>query len=163
MATRLIEVRGTRYYRAGEALAAGRLGSATPVLLVPRPDNPHDCHAVEIRLLDGTLLGYVPRERSAEFSRAVRDGRVAGARVRSAHRIGERVDITVEVEFSSGLPLTAPPSATRPAPSAVPLPSTETVEQVREASAHPVDAAGQGSTWFWWLIGILLLLWLFSR
>lgn len=163
MATRLIEVRGTRYYGAGEALAAGRLGAATPVRLIPRPDNPHDRHAVEIHLLDGTMLGYVPRERSAEFFRAVRDGRIAGARVRSAHRIGERVAVTVEVEFSSALALTAPPTATPPPTSAVPPPPSETVERSGGAPAHPPGAPDRGIHWFWWLMGILSLLWLVGR
>lgn len=160
MATRLIEVRGTRYYRAAEALAAGRLGATTPVCLVPRPDNPYDGNAVEIHLLDGTMLGHVPRELAAEFRRAVEDGRIAGARVRATHRIGERVHITVEVEFSSGLPLTAPTITTPPFASAVPPPPTGMVERNGGAPPHPPEAAGPSSSWFWWLVGFALLLWL---
>jgi len=31
------------------------------VMLVPEPENPHDEHAVAVKLMDGTTLGYVPR------------------------------------------------------------------------------------------------------
>lgn len=32
------------------------------VMLVPEPENEHDQHAIAIKLLDGTSLGYVPRD-----------------------------------------------------------------------------------------------------
>ena len=31
-------------------------------MLVPEPENEHDSHAIAIKLLDGTSLGYVPRD-----------------------------------------------------------------------------------------------------
>ena len=32
------------------------------MMLVPEPENEHDQHAIAIKLLDGTSLGYVPRD-----------------------------------------------------------------------------------------------------
>jgi hypothetical protein len=167
----LIPVRGTRYYQAGAAMAAGRLQRGTPLRFVPRPDNPHDSSAVEIRLADGTMLGHVPRERSAEFFAHVRAGHVAAARIRSAHGMAPRIEIEVEVELSVPVPqLTASaPSARHPqrpeAIGAIPSPRAQPgprpPSQIQETPT-PMRAEGNRN-WLWWMIGIIFLLWLLAR
>jgi hypothetical protein len=169
----LIPVRGTRYYQAGAVIAAGRLQIGTPLRLVPRPDNPYDSSAVEIRLTDGTMLGHVPRERSAEFFAHVRAGHVAAARIRSAHGMAPRIEIQVEVEFSVPTPQPPPPAPQarypqRPeATGAVPSPRIPPVLWPRppspiQTTPPPVRAEGNRA-WLWWMIGAIFLLWLLAQ
>jgi len=163
MPIRLIEVRGTKYYEAAEALQNGRLAPGTSVVLVPRPDNPYDHTAVEIRLLDATMLGHVPRELSAAFFAAVRAGRVNDARIRWAGEVGERVEITVEVELASHAPRVEPPApAPRPAVRADALRAAPS-EPAPVPSPSAPERPRPGAAWFWWLVGGLFVLWLLAH
>jgi hypothetical protein len=169
----VIPVRGTRYYQAGAAMAAGRLQFGTPLRLVLRPDNPYDSNAVEIHLTDGTLLGHVPRERSAEFFAHVRAGHVAAARILSARGRTPRIEIDVEVEFSVPVPQPpSPPPAARyskrpEALRAVPSRRTQTMLSPQPPSqirSTPTPTRAEGSrSWLWWVIGAIFLLWLLAQ
>ena len=168
----LIPVRGTRYYQAGVAIAAGRLQLGTPLRLVPRPDNPYDSSAVEIRLTDGTMLGHVPRERSAEFFAHVRAGHVAAARIRSAHGMAPRIEIQVEVEFSVRMPQPPPPALQARYPQrpeaigAEPSPRTPPVLSPRPPSpiqtTPPTVRAEGNRPLLGWMSGAIFLLWLLA-
>lgn len=169
----LIPVRGTRYYQAGAAMAAGRLQRGTALRLVPRPDNPYDSTAVEIRLTDGTMLGHVPRERSAEFFAYVRAGRVAAARIVSAHGVPPRIKIKIEVDVEFAAPVTqlkAPPQSPQyphqpEAMGAIPSPRAQPglhPASQSQKTPPPIPAEGNRS-WLWWVIGIILLVWLLAR
>lgn len=151
-------------------MAAGRLRHGTALRLVPRPDNPYDSTAVEIRLTDGTMLGHVPRERSAEFFAYVRAGHVAAARIRSADGVPPRIRIEVEVEvFLPVLQPAAPaPLARYPQPkasAAIPLPRAQPGSHPpSEIQKIPTTTRAEGNrSWLWWIIGIILLLWLLAR
>lgn len=118
-------------------MTEGRLQPGTPLRLVPRPDNPYDSTAVEIRLADGIMLGHVPREYSADFFAQVRAGHLICARIRSARATPGRVQIEVVAEFSA------------PVPRAIP-----------RLDSSPAQPAKGGHQWLWWVIGALILLWL---
>lgn len=167
-----IPVRGTRYYEAGKAMEAGRLRRGTPLHLVPRPDNPYDSTAVEIRLTDGTMLGHVPRERSAEFFAHVRAGHIANARILRASGIAPRIKIDVQVELST--PVTPPPSRPQPPRSthqpppvrAEPQPSTPPGPSPTPPSSNqttrPPASEESNISWLWWIIAAIILLWLIA-
>ena len=101
MRTSVVPVRGTLYYQAGSAKAAGRLRKGTKLILVRQPDNPYDSTAVAICLSDGTMLGYVPKERSAEFFRESFAGNIVSARIRAVRADASEIAIDAEVKLSS--------------------------------------------------------------
>ncbi len=45
-----------------DALASELAAPGSALVLRPEPDNPHDPSAIAVDLVDGTPLGYVPRE-----------------------------------------------------------------------------------------------------
>ena len=162
----LIPIRGTRYYKAKEALADGRLRPGALIQLVPQPDNRYDSTAVAICLADGTMLGHVPRERSAEFFAQVRAGHVMAARVYSASSQRSRVEINVDVEFS-----TPAPQVTRSSPSAGPSHGSKPSELISSRPSpssqtrnQPAPAPSKGThaeerfRWLWWVVIILILI-----
>lgn len=167
----MIPIRGTRYYKAKDALADGRVRPGALIQLVPQPDNRYDSTAVAICLTDGTMLGHVPRERSAEFFTQVRTGHVLAARVHSASSNGSHVEINVDVEFSA-----PPPQVTSFSPSAIPRhdsKSSEPISPRASSSSQPLNQPAPtpsqgvqtegGLRWLWWVAIILVLIWLLSK
>jgi hypothetical protein len=169
MTSTLIPVRGTRFYEAGTAMAAGRLQPGTKLRLVPCPDNPYDSTAVEIRLTDYTMLGHVPRERSAEFFAQVRAGHVVFAQIRSARGTAPRITIEAEVVFSDSVqPLppreASPPLAPRLQSPVAPPGRTTSPSQPSKSQPSPLPPAAESSArWLWWVVGAILLLWLLAK
>jgi hypothetical protein len=66
------------------------------VLLRPEPDNPHDDSAVEVALIDGRMIGYVPRDDSEDVSGCLEDCRYYVAKVKKI-LTGGRIPIPVIV------------------------------------------------------------------
>jgi len=167
----LIPIRGTRYYKAKEALADGRLRPGASIQFVPQPDNRYDRTAVAICLTDGTMLGHVPRERSAEFFAQVRAGHVLAARVNSASIQKSRIEVDVDVEFSAPAPqvTTSWPSAgpshgSKPNEliSSRPSPSCQTLNQPAPAPSEGAHPEGR-LRWLWWVVIILILIFSLSK
>lgn len=169
MRSTLIPVRGTRFYEAGAAMVAGRLHPGTKLRLVPCPDNPHDSTAVEIRLTDYTMLGHVPRERSAEFFAQVQAGYVVFAQIRSAHGTAPRIKIEAEVVFSAPAPLPPPREILRPSttrlhsPVAPPVRTTSPTQPSKSQPSPSPPATESSARWLWWVVGAILLLWLLAK
>lgn len=151
-----IPIRGIRHYGAKAAAEAGRLKPGQPLRLIPRPDNPYDNTAVEIRLEDGTMLGHVPRERSSEFFALLGGGRITSSRVYSME--GSAPYIEIEVEFltpaSEGPPgknsafseSEARQGGTSPPRNSIKKPQPE----------HTI------SQWIWWMIGVSIIFYMIS-
>ncbi|CAG9460826.1 unnamed protein product [Pedinophyceae sp. YPF-701] len=53
-----------------------RLRADDPIILTREPTNPHDPHAVVVRAIDGTAIGYVPRELTKHVLYGLSFGRV---------------------------------------------------------------------------------------
>ena len=125
--------------------------------LIPRPDNPYDNTAVEIRLDDGTMLGHVPRERSGEFFALVMAGRVKFAKIYSVQ--GNAPYIEIEVEF------TAAESERSPSENS----ATKKTEGQNVSTAHfpratPNPKPKEGtSDWVWWIIGLVVVLFIIAQ
>jgi len=68
---------GIKYHRGH---AAG-LTAGDPVQLVREPDNIHDSNAVQVRVLAGELLGYIPGELAVTLAQEIDAGMCAQARI----------------------------------------------------------------------------------
>jgi hypothetical protein len=167
----LIPIRGTRYYKAKDALADARLRPGALIQLVPQPDNRHDSTAVAVCLTDGTMLGYIPRERSAEVFTQIIVGHVLATRVHSAFGAGSRVEINIDVEFSTPMPqVTSSSPPARPSHaskaskliSSRPSSSSQTLNQPAPVPSKGAHTEG-GIRWLWWIAIILILIWLLSK
>jgi hypothetical protein len=172
MRSSLIPVRGTRYYQARAAKTAGRLRKGTSLILVRQPENPHDSTAVAICLRDGTMLGYVPKERSAEFFEASLGGDIVSASIHAVRTDANEIAIDAKVEFSSpaprkpravivipgtssrGQPLPDRPRPRLPPPIDTPPPPTSQV---------PSGPAEGGSHWLWLVAGAIIVIWLLGK
>jgi hypothetical protein len=152
-----IPIRGIRHYDAKAAAKADRLNPGQPLRLIPRPDNPYDNTAVEIRLEDGTMLGHVPRERSAEFFALLGAGRITSSRIYSIQ--GNAPYIEIDVEFMASGSEGSPDKnsaisqnqgrgvGAAPPPRSIPNPQPE------QAS----------SRWIWWLIGLGIIFYIIAQ
>jgi hypothetical protein len=82
---------GIKYHRGhADGLAPGDL-----VQLVREPDNIHDSNAVQVKLLAGEVLGYIPGELAATLAQEIDAGMCAQARV--SHLIRKSVYLAVIV------------------------------------------------------------------
>jgi hypothetical protein len=150
-------IRGIRHYDAKTAAEDGRLKLGQPLRLIPRPDNPYDSTAVEIRTGDGTMLGHVPRERSGEFFALLEAGRVTSAQIYSIQ--GNAAYIEIEVEFT-----TAGREGSPTKNSAIPESQVREGGATRSSRTIPSPKPKQEDTrWIWWLIGIGTVLYILSQ
>ena len=172
MRSSFIPVRGTRYYQAGAAKASGRLRRGAALILVRQPENPHDCTAVAICLSDGTMLGHVPKERSAEFFEESAAGNIVSARIHTVRADAKRIGIDAEVLLSSTAPRATRSTVTIPAASSQPQRSFERPRprlptavdtpptSINQAPSGPAEGDGR---WLWWAVGAIIVIWLLQK
>lgn len=176
MRSTYIPVRGTRYYQADAAKAAGKLRNGSALTLVREPSNRYDSTAVQIRLADHTILGYVPKERSAEFFAESTAGKIVSARIRSVRGNAPNIEIDAEIVLASPTPDTGRFAASvhnstqrnrsheRPDHSQKP-----DVRNSRSAAENPALGSAQttstegGYRWIWWLIGAVTVFYLLGK
>jgi hypothetical protein len=176
MRSTYIPVRGTRYYQADAAKAAGRLRTGTALTLVREPSNRYDGTAVQIRLADHTMLGYVPQERSAEFFAESAAGQIVSARIRSVRGNAPYIEIDAEIVLTSPAQDTGrfaysaieatqrDPSQKRPHVLQQP-----DVRHFSSAAENPAPISAQttstedGYRWIWWVIGALTVFYLLGK
>ncbi|KKL96907.1 hypothetical protein LCGC14_1839800 [marine sediment metagenome] len=84
-------------FRPGAAEILAGLDEAAAFDLVPEPQNIHDTNAVKIMHGDHHV-GYVPRDLSAEVSRALSDNRVD----KCCRRAGSKSGTGIEIHFTEG-------------------------------------------------------------
>lgn len=76
----ILEVKGTRYYKASELWQSGALTVGLPVRLVHQADNPHDPNALAIKLMaTGAMLGHISRKSARKYSTLVDNGKIKEA------------------------------------------------------------------------------------
>jgi hypothetical protein len=91
---------GTGYHDAPKA--APRLCVGDPVLLRRRPDNRYDPRTVEVRTVDGALLGHVPRIDNQALARLMDAGIAASAKVTDIAAVVPKPAIRFEVAVALG-------------------------------------------------------------
>lgn len=143
-----IPVRGTRHYQARAAAEANRLTPGARLILRPRPDNPYDRTAVEVWLDDRTMLGHVPRERSAEIFALVKGGNISATTIHSVtpRERQTRIEIQIEYTDNSGL-IGEPVHSSGRDPRSLPKSNAQ--------SGPPPRPAEASSNWVWWMIGAI--------
>jgi len=98
--TTKLKVKGTHYYRAGEALENGTLTTGSLIHLVHEAHNPDDENAVGVRLGDAeTMLGHIPKELALKYASLVDEGRIIEARVSSVSRNGNYIDLVIRITY----------------------------------------------------------------
>jgi hypothetical protein len=88
-------VAGTGYHQA--ATAAPRLRPGDPLVLRRRPDSSYDPRTVEVRTVDGALLGHLPRIDNQAVARLMDAGVAADAVVSAVVPDSSRPTIRLEV------------------------------------------------------------------
>lgn len=93
-------VAGAAYHKAGER--APHLRPGDPLELRRAPENRYDPRAVEVRTVDGAMLGYVPRIDNQAVANLMDAGFRPSARVRAVVPDARRPEIRLDVSLALG-------------------------------------------------------------
>ena len=111
ISTKVLRVKGVRYYDASRAFALGELAPGTMVRLEPQPENKHDKNAVAVYSCKGKMLGHIGRDIAQKYQRLSIDNRITASVVSSADKTDDfsKYNLKISVSFIENIT-----SSTRP-------------------------------------------------
>jgi 5-methylcytosine-specific restriction endonuclease McrA len=95
----ILSIKGTKYYDARKASQMGLLQKGSNLVLVRRPDNPHDSNAVEVRLNGGLMLGHLPRTCAQEITEIINSGNTVNSAISNITEKLDNIDIEIIIEY----------------------------------------------------------------